>query len=214
MKWLLLIPFLLVVLLWLPLSVRVRYNSRLTVWAGVGPLLARVYETTGESPEPPKPEPGQKQDTPKEKKKKKSLFPEKVNAGLVLDLAASLPAPLAKLLRRVHIHHTAVRILTTGSDAAEAAVRAGHTSAAVYSVYLALGRIFTVDYPELLILPDFFREEDNIYAESRVTLRPVALLAFGAGFVIRLVKRRQEREQTNDSSAQAAGADPNETEVQ
>ena len=72
MKWLLLIPFLLVVLLWLPLSVRVRYNSRLTVWAGVGPLLARVYETTGESPEPPKPEPEQKQDTPKEKKKKKS----------------------------------------------------------------------------------------------------------------------------------------------
>ncbi|MEI3578905.1 MAG: DUF2953 domain-containing protein [Acutalibacteraceae bacterium] len=64
------------------------------------------------------------------------------------------------------------------SDAAEAAVRAGHTSAAVYSVYLALGRIFTVDYPEILILPDFFREEDNIYAESRVTLRPVALLAF------------------------------------
>ena len=125
MKWLLLIPVLLVVLLWLPLSVRVRYNSRLTVWAGVGPLLARVYETTGESPEPPKPEPEQKQDTPKEKKKKKSLFPEKVNAGLVLDLAASLPAPLAKLLRRVHIHHTAVRILTTGSDAAEAAVRAG-----------------------------------------------------------------------------------------
>ena len=58
------------------------------------------------------------------------------------------------------------------------------------------------------------RLEDNIYAESRVTLRPVALLAFGAGFVIRLVKRRQEREQTNDSSAQAAGADPNETEVQ
>ena len=58
------------------------------------------------------------------------------------------------------------------------------------------------------------QEEDNIYAESRVTLRPVALLAFGAGFVIRLVKRRQEREQTNDSSAQAAGADPNETEVQ
>ena len=53
MKWLLLIPVLLVVLLWLPLSVRVRYNSRLTVWAGVGPLLARVYETTGESPEPP-----------------------------------------------------------------------------------------------------------------------------------------------------------------
>ena len=208
MKWLLLIPVLLVVLLWLPLSVRVRYNSRLTVWAGVGPLLARVYETTGESPEPPKP------DTPKEKKKKKSLFPEKVNAGLVLDLAASLPAPLAKLLRRVHIHPTAVRILTTGSDAAEAAVRAGHTSAAVYSVYLALGRIFTVDYPEILILPDFFREEDNIYAESRVTLRPVALLAFGAGFMIRLVKRRQEREQTNDSSAQAAGADPNETEVQ
>ena len=150
----------------------------------------------------------------KEKKKKKSLFPEKVNAGLVLDLAASLPAPLAKLLRRVHIHHTAVRVLTTGSDAAEAAVRAGHTSAAVYSVYLALGRIFTVDYPEILILPDFFREEDNIYAESRVTLRPVALLAFGAGFMIRLVKRRQEREQTNDSSAQAAGADPNETEVQ
>ena len=132
----------------------------------------------------------------------------------MLDLAASLPAPLAKLLRRVHIHHTVVRILTTGSDAAEAAVRAGHTSAAVYSVYLALGRIFTVDYPEILILPDFFREEDNIYAESRVTLRPVALLAFGAGFVIRLVKRRQEREQTNDSSAQAAGADPNETEVQ
>ena len=214
MKWLLLIPVLLVVLLWLPLSVRVRYKARLTVWAGVGPLLARVYETTGESPEPPKPEPEQKQDTPKEKKKKKSLFPEKVNAGLVLDLAASLPAPLAKLLRRVHIHHTAVRILTTGSDAAEAAVRAGHTSAAVYSVYLALGRIFTVDYPEILILPDFFREEDNIYAESRVTLRPVALLAFGAGFVIRLVKRRQEREQTNDSSAQAAGADPNETEVQ
>ncbi|MEI3578906.1 MAG: SMC-Scp complex subunit ScpB [Acutalibacteraceae bacterium] len=35
-KWLLLIPVLLVVLLWLPLSVRVRYNSRLTVWAGVG----------------------------------------------------------------------------------------------------------------------------------------------------------------------------------
>ena len=72
MKWLLLIPVLLVVLLWLPLSVRVRYNSRLTVWAGVGSLLARVYETTGESPEPPKPEPEQKQDTPKEKKKKKN----------------------------------------------------------------------------------------------------------------------------------------------
>lgn len=96
MKWLLLIPVLLVVLLWLPLSVRVRYNSRLTVWAGVGPLLARVYETTGESPEPPKPEPEQKQDTPKEKKKKKSLFPEKVNAGLVLDLAASLPGAAGK----------------------------------------------------------------------------------------------------------------------
>ena len=126
----------------------------------------------------------------------------------MLDIAVSLPAPLAKLLRRVHIHHTAVRILTAGHDAAEAAVRAGHTSAAVYSVYLALGRIFTVDYPEILILPDFFREEDNIYAESRVTLRPAALLAFGAGFVIRLVKRRQQREQTNDSSAQTVGADP------
>ena len=207
MKWLLLIPVLLILLLWLPVSVRVRYNSRLTVWAGVGPLRIRAYETS-EEPEEAAPEPEPEQKQPAEKKKKKSPFPEKVNAGLVLDIAASLPAPLAKLLKRVHIHHTAVRILTVGADTAEASVRAGHTSAAVYSVYLALGRIFTVDYPEILILPDFFREEDNIYAESRITLRPVALLAFGAGFLIRLTKRRQEREQTNDSPAQTAGADP------
>ena len=65
-----------------------------------------------------------------------------------------------------------------------------------------------MDYPEILILPDFFREEDDLYAESRITLRPVALLAFGAGFVFRLVKRRQEHEQTNDSPGQTAGADP------
>lgn len=214
MKWLLLIPVLLILLFWLPVSVRVRYNSRLTVWAGVGPLRARVYETSEELGEAAAQEPKPEQKKPKEKKKKKSPFPEKVDAGLVLDIAASLPAPLAKLLKRVHIHHTAVRILTVGTDAAEAAVRAGHTSAAVYSAYLALGRIFTVDYPEILILPDFFREEDNIYAESCITLRPAALLAFGAGFLIRLTKRRQEREQTNDSSAGKAGADPNETEVQ
>lgn len=139
-----------------------------------------MYETTGESPEPPKPEPEQKQDTPKEKKKKKSLFPEKVNAGLVLDLAASLPAPLAKLLRRVHIHHTVVRILTTGSDAARGSCPGGTYQCRRIQRLSGAGADLTVDYPEILILPDFFREEDNIYAESRVTLRPVALLAFGA----------------------------------
>ena len=141
-------------------------------------------------------------------KKKKSPLTEQVDARLVLDAAASIPAPLARLLRQIHIHHTAVRILTTGGDAAQAAVRAGRTNAAVYGIYLALGRIFTVDYPEILILPDFFREEDDLYAESRITLRPVALLAFGAGFAFRLVKRRQEHEQTNDSPGQTAGADP------
>lgn len=115
----------------------------------------------------------------------------------------------------MHIHHTAVRVLTTGSDAAEAAVRAGHTSAAVYSVYLALGRIFTVDYPEILILPDFFREGGPISMPKAVLpCGPWHCWPSEPGFVIRLVKRRQEREQTNDSSAQAAGADPNETEVQ
>lgn len=214
MKWLLLIPVLLILLFWLPVSIRVRYNSRLTVWAGVGPLRVRVYETSAEPEEADAPEPKPEQKKQREKKKKKSPLPEKVDAGLMLDIAASLPAPLAKLLKRVHIHHTAVRILTVGADAAEASVRAGHTSAAVYSAYLALGRIFTVDYPEILILPDFFREEDNLYAESRITLRPAALLAFGAGFLIRLMRRRQEREQTNDSPAGKAGADPNETEVQ
>lgn len=201
MKWLLLIPVLLILLLWMPVSIRLRYNSRLTVWAGVGPFRAQVYETPEEEAPSQKP-------PEKPKKKKKSPLTEQVDARLVLDVAASLPAPLARLLRQIHIHHTAVRILTTGSDAAQAAVRAGHTNAAVYGIYLALGRIFTVDYPEILILPDFFREEDNLYAESRITLRPVALLAFGAGFAFRLVKRRQEYEQTNDSPGQTAGADP------
>ena len=213
MSWLLLIPALLILLLWLPVSVRARYNSRLTVWVGVGLLRIRVYETPEGPRKSPEPEPEQKQGRPKKKKKGRSLFPGEVDAGLALDIAASLPAPLAKLLRAVHIHHTAVRILTVGSDAAEAAIRAGHTSAAVYSAYLALGRIFTVDYPEILILPDFFRAEDHIYAESRITLRPAALLAFGAGFLIRLVKRRQEREQTNNGPAPAEPI-PNETEVQ
>ena len=207
MKWLLLIPVLLILLLWLPVSVRIRYNSRLTVWAGVGPFRAQVYETPEEEAPPQKPQPEQKPPE-KPKKKKKSPLTEQVDAQLVLDAAASLPAPLARLLRQIHIHHTAVRILTTGGDAAQAAVRAGRTNAAVYGIYLALGRIFTVDYPEILILPDFFREEDNLYAESRITLRPVALLAFGAGFAFRLVKRRQEHEQTNDSPGQTAGADP------
>ena len=170
MKWLLLIPVLLILLLWLPVSVRIRYNSRLTVWAGVGPFRAQVYETPEEEAPPQKPQSEQK---PPEKSKKKKKSP-----------------------------------LTEQVDAAQAAVRAGRTNAAVYGIYLALGRIFTVDYPEILILPDFFREEDNLYAESRITLRPVALLAFGAGFAFRLVKRRQEHEQTNDSPGQTAGADP------
>lgn len=114
MKWLLLIPVLLILLLWLPVSVRIRYNSRLTVWAGVGPFRVQVYETPEEEAPPQKPQSEQKPPE-KPKKKKKSPLTEQVDAQLVLDAAASLPASLARLLRQIHIHHTAVRILTTAA---------------------------------------------------------------------------------------------------
>ena len=194
MKWLILIPAGLIVLLlavfWLPVCVRVRWNSRLTVWAGVGKPLFQVYETPEE---PPAEEEKPPEEKPKKSGKKKSPRSKKLTRGELWDLVMAVPAPLRVLLRRIRIHHTAVRILTVGEDAAEAAIRAGHTGAAVYGAWAVLGQFFTVEPPEILVLPDFFRTEDNVYFESRVTIRPAAVLAFLAGFLNRYRQRRQQR---------------------
>ena len=209
MKWLFLIPaglaVLLLVLLWLPVCVRVRWNSRLTVWAGVGKPLFRVYETPEE---PSMEEKEQKEEKePRKSGGKKSSRSRKLTRGELWDLVMAVPAPLRILLRRIRIHHTAVRILTVGEDAAEAAIRAGHTGAAVYGAWAVLGQFFTVEPPEILVLPDFFRSEDNIYFESRATIRPAAALAFLAGFLNRYRQRRQRRNEPAAAGAVSGAED-------
>lgn len=192
MKWIILILLLLAALLFLPLSARLRYNSQLAVWAGVGWLRIKVYDSTA----PKKEEEPAQEPPPEEKKQPKpdgGKQQKKLDFHQIWTIIQAVPGPLRRLLKRIHIHHTALRILTVGEDAANAAIRAGHTAGAVYSVYGLLSGIFTVDFPEILVLPDFFRQEDQVYFESCVTFRPVALLAFLAGFAVNYFKRTAEK---------------------
>ncbi|MBS4785315.1 MAG: DUF2953 domain-containing protein [Clostridiales bacterium] len=181
MKWIAVILCVLLLLLFLPLSARLRYNSQLAVWAGVGRLRLKVYDSAAAKKEQP-----QEPELPPEKREKQPASGKKkrLDLQLIWEMIQALPGPLRRLLRRVHIHHVALRILTAGEDAADAAIRAGRTAGAVYSVYGLLCGVFTLDPPEVLVLPDFFREEDNVYLEGCVTVRPAALLAFLAGFAV------------------------------
>ena len=183
------------VLLLLPLSVRLRWNGTLAVWAGIGPLRVKVYDGAAREKKPPPPAGKTPRDRAPSPEKKPG---ERLDPSLLRDLAASLPAPLRRLCRRVRISGLAVRALLTGGDAAEAAVRAGRAGAVFYSLYGVLCQVFTVGEPQVLILPDFFREEDNYYIEGIVTLCPAALLAFGAGFVRRFAARQLRRRDTAD----------------
>ena len=100
----------------------------------------------------------------------------------------AVPGPLLRLLKRVRLHRTELYLYTGGEDAAQAGIRAGHTIVAVYGLLPVLRQTFTLKPPKIRIVPNVFSQEDTVWFQTLITVRPIAVLVFGTGLLAGIVK--------------------------
>lgn len=90
--------------------------------------------------------------------------------------------PLKKLLKRVELLHTSIRIVCGGSDAAAAAIKFGAVNIAVGNVLGLLDSFFTLkELDDMYITVDFQSEETlyDVYFEARLSLFAAVVGGFG-----------------------------------
>lgn len=186
MIWALGVLAVLAVLLFCPVRIRIQYHGELRVHAG---YLCFSKQLLPQPPQKPNEKKRRAAASPSEPPPRKRAEPSpKALLEMGLTLLKILPRPLMGFLKRITVDRIALRMNLVGEDAADAAQRAGKLNSHVYQLYALLGHLLTVRPPEVLILPDFLGQEDDIRGTARIRVRPYALLVLSVGVLIPFLK--------------------------
>lgn len=191
MRWLWILPLLLILLL----SLRIGMELRLGAWSArlrLGPLRIQLF------PRRSKPVKKKRKEKKKPKKPKKPKDSQakprlKLTAADLREAAAVLGPPLRKTLRRtrrgIRVHPMQVSVTVGGrSDPAAAAELYGCLHAIVWGGMPLAEQLMRIPSPGVHIGIDFSAEETQWSGEIGLTLRLGTLFRLGAGFGIPMFK--------------------------
>lgn len=183
----------LLVLLLLPVHIRLRFDGKLQIWCGLGPIAFRLLP-------PKKPEKPEKEQAKAaaadaaqqtaEKKRQHSFDPVQIVDYLHLGAEA-----LGKLRRRLVIRQLTLRLCISSEDAAQTALLYGRTAAAISALYPVLERNFRLRKIALSVDADFEQTASQIFGEAVIAACPLRLLTAATLLLIRFRKLRKKQTQ-------------------
>lgn len=171
---------LLALLLFLPLSLEIRYSDRLLIilrFAGI-----KLYDST-KNKHKKKSNTDSTEKKPPVKEKSKSTFRRLCDrlgfSGAVSELFAFFKALLLKTkraLRRVKVHRLVLDIRVATENAAKTAVSYGTVCTAVYPVIALLEDCTTVKFKQVSLRADFNAMEPELSASGVISLAPIHII--------------------------------------
>ena len=184
------IAVLVAVLLFVPISLCIRYDGTITrAWLRVLLFRFRVLDSS----KPKKTKKAKKKTEPKKKEPKKNFF-EILN--LICDIGRS-GLKAGKIIKK-HLRFYGVRVFwkIAREDPYETGLAYGRTNAVVYPVLGALANLFKVKFERLEIVPDFTSQKDacDITLKAKISLFNV--IRAGIAFLFDFVKRMADKNKT------------------
>lgn len=181
----------LLVLLLLPVHMRLRFDGKLQVWCGLGPVAFRLLPP--KKPAKPKKEKAKTaaadaaQQTAEEKQQHR-FDPVQIVDYLHLGAEA-----LGKLRRRLVIRQLTLRLRISSEDAAQTALMYGQTAASISALYPVMERNLRLRKTDLSVDADFEQTASQIFGEAVIAACPLRLLAAATLLLIRFRKLRKNK---------------------
>lgn len=194
-----------VLLLFVPVRTRLRYDGRLNLWCGLGPVSAHIFPFKKKKKSPAK----QKRQKPKEKKREKQKKPPRPKQKLTLELAteyARLGTRALKMMRcRLVISRLICHLTIAGEDAAKTALLYGRISAAVSSVFPLLKDGFRLKKTDIAVNADFEKTKPEALVDVTVSACPFRLLTAAVVLLIQFLKIRRASQPQTQTTQQEGG---------
>ena len=199
-----LLGFLLFVLflLLLPVRTRVRFDSALQVWAGLGPVSLRVFPLKKK----PKKEKTQAADTKIKPKKEKTKKPrKKLTLDIICDFIRLGAEALGTLRRRLVIQNLTCHLKVANGDAAATAILYGRVAAAVSALYPVLERNLRIRKTDIAVDVDFEGKTTAILADITLAVCPLRLLMAAVVLLIHFLKINSKIKKHNQPIEEKGG---------
>ncbi len=175
-------------LLLLPMHTRLRFDGKLQVWCGLGPVSFRLFPS--KKPTKPKKEKakaaGASQQSTEESRRGFDLMQ-------ILEYVRLGAEAFGVLRRRLVIRQLTLRLRISSEDAAQTALLYGRTAAAISALYPVLERNFRLRKTALSVDADFEQSTSQIFAESVIAACPLRLLMAAAVLLFRFLKLRKKQ---------------------
>lgn len=205
--WIILgVAVVLILLLIAPIRVKLKYDKEL--FTQVRYLFIR-YQIAPKKEKKAKSKKKKKQQAKKDKGQSE-LLDQKSLAGIVTwvkTASDSVSEPVKRILSKGKITRLCFYMDVVGDNPADAAFEAGRLNAYVYSLYAPVYESFKkVCEPDILILPNYYAEEPDIFFEAHLHVSLGSAIAALVQLGIRLLTRLYE--QKKDAEPEKAQANP------
>lgn len=188
---------LLVVLLFSPLGVSLRYNARgfsihfLAGWIRIPIPVKRIIAFVKkriDNKEPKAKEPKEEKKPPKEKEPKEK---EETKGGSWTDFLPMLkliPEVLNDLRRKIRVSRLKLALTLAGDDPCDLALNYGRIWASIGNLMPLLDRCFVISRKDISVECDYLATETVVVAQLDVTMTPARMLVLTVRFVVRAVQ--------------------------
>ncbi len=177
------------VLLLLPVHTRVRYDGKIQVWCGLGPVNLRLFPMKKKSKsEKEKAQVAEKKAAKKAKKPKKAKSKQKLTLEVLCQYIRLGVEALGMMRRRLVIRDLTCHLKVAGKDAAAAALLYGRVAAAVSALYPVLERNLRLKHTDIAVDVDFESDKMDVAADLSIAACPLRLLVAGVILVIQFLR--------------------------
>lgn len=187
-------------LLLLPVHTRVRYDGALQVWAGLGPVLLRIFPLKQRKNKPKKEKTQKADKSEKKANPKKKLTPEIIFDFIRLGLEA-----LGTLKRQLVLSNLTVHLKIASGDAAGTAILYGRIAAAVSALYPVLERNLRVKKTDIAVDADFDGKKTDILADITLAVCPLRLILASVVLLIHFLKINKKIKEHNQPIEEKGG---------
>lgn len=174
------------ILLILLIPVRVKVWARPETGVSLGYLFWEKTVYPAEQKPEAAPKKPKKEKPEKEKKQRSAREQLERYLPLAQDLLPRCLRPVRRLLRRTTLAQLELDFSVAGKDAADAAVKFGAVSTAVYTAVTVFDRVFTLRVRRIEIAPDFTSQTGRYCFSVEIRLVPLAALAAAVNLAVLL----------------------------
>lgn len=189
-------------LLLLPVHTRVRYDSVLQVWAGLGPVSLRIFPLK-KKPKKEKTQAAVKEKKPKKEKTKKPK--KKLTTEIIFDFIHLGAETLGTFRRRLVIQNLTCHLKIGGTDAAAAALLYGRIAAGVSAVYPVLDRNLRIRKTDIAVDVDFESGKMTALADVSLAVCPLRLLMAAVVLLFHFLKINAKIKKHNQPEEEKGG---------